>query len=152
MKRVILAAILAAGALNATDFSSMSTEDLVSMRGTVTTEEQADFRAELQSRVSSMTTDEREELGVTPGVNAKGESRGVATRDGSGEGSMGEARGGTGAGLGGGMGSEEGGFGGGMGGMGSEEGGFGGGMGGMGNSSGGMGSGSGGGHGRGGMR
>ena len=135
MKRVILAAILAAGALNATDFSSMSTEDLVSVRGTVATEEQADFRAELQSRVSSMTTEQREELGVTPGANAKGESHGVAARDGSGVGSMGEASGGTGAGLGDGMGSEEGGFGGGMGS---------GGMGGMG--------GSGGGHGRGGMR
>ena len=135
MKRVILAAILAAGALNATDFSSMSNEDLVSVRGTVATEEQADFRAELQSRVSSMTTEQREELGVTPGANAKGESHGVAARDGSGVGSMGEASGGTGEGLGGGMGSEEGGFGGGMGS---------GGMGGMG--------GSGGGHGRGGMR
>ena len=118
MKRIILAAILAAGALNATDFGSMSTEDLVSMRGTVATQEQADFRAELQSRVSSMTTDEREELGITPGANAKGESHGEAARDGSGEGSMGEARGGTGEGLGGGMDSEEGGSSGSMGGHG----------------------------------
>jgi len=35
------------------------------MRDTASTQEQADFRAELQSRVSAMTSKQREELEVT---------------------------------------------------------------------------------------
>ncbi len=98
MKRLVLAAILAAGILNATDFASMSTEDLVALKGTVSTEEQATFREEMQSRVSSMTTKEREALGITLGGN--GVAKGTAARDGSEEGSKGAAAGGTGDGLG----------------------------------------------------
>lgn len=110
MKRLVLAAILAAGILNATDFASMSTEELVALKGTVSTEEQAAFRDEMQSRVSTMTTEEREALGISPG--GQGQEYGTAARDGSGTGSMGEAAGGTGAGMGG----SGGGHGGGMGG------------------------------------
>ena len=46
-------------ALVATDFSSMTTEELINLRGTVAVEDRADFRAEMQSRVSSMTAEER---------------------------------------------------------------------------------------------
>ncbi len=105
MRKVILSAVLLAGLLNATDFSSMSTEDLLSLRGTVSTEEQAAFQQELQSRVQSMTTEEREALGITPGANAQGNGYGTTARDGSGIGSMGDAAGGMGGGLGGGAGS-----------------------------------------------
>ncbi|MFK5881661.1 MAG: hypothetical protein QM482_05560 [Sulfurospirillum sp.] len=124
MKRLVLAAILAAGVLNATDFASMSTEDLVAAKGTIATEEKAAFQEEMQSRVSTMTTEERTALGIAPG--GSGAQLGTTARDGSGDGSMGESAGGTGEGMGSGMGGFGGGSGGGMGGFG---GGSGGGMG-----------------------
>lgn len=114
MKRLVLAAVLAAGILNATDFASMSTEDLVSLKGTVSTEERAAYQTEMQSRVSTMTTEERQALGISPG--GAGKALGTTARDGSGVGSMGDAAGGTGGGLGGGAGGMGGGAGGGMGG------------------------------------
>lgn len=105
MRKGILAIILAAGILSATDFSSMSTEDLIGLKGTVATEEREAFRAEMQSRVSTMTTEERAELGVNAG--GTGNSYGNALRDGSEAGSMGASSGGgsgnqDGAGNGGG--------------------------------------------------
>ena len=59
---VIMGAILAGGLAFATDFSSMSTEDLAKMRGTLCTktpEERDAFRAEWQKRMASMTPEER---------------------------------------------------------------------------------------------
>ncbi len=106
MRKVILSAILLAGLLNATDFSSMTTEQLLAMRGSVPVDERAAFKAELQNRIKNMTAEEKQALGITPGVNAKNKNKGhgVMARDGSGIGSQGDAAGGTGDGLGGGMG------------------------------------------------
>jgi len=113
MKRVILATILATGILSATDFTSMSTEELVNLKGTVATEEREAFRTEMQSRVSAMATEERVALGIAPGRT--GNSYGTTARDGSGIGSMGESSGGMGGSdASGGMGGD--GAGGGMGG------------------------------------
>jgi len=131
MKKIVLATIFAAGVLFATDFASMSTEDLVGLRGTVSAEEQEAFKSELQSRVSAMTSEEREALGITAGSNGSqsGNAHGTTARDGSGIGSMGAASGGLGVdagGLGSGMGSASGGFGGGMGNAGGGMGGHGG--------------------------
>ncbi len=59
MKRVLLSMGLLTLGLMATDFSSMTTEELIALRGTVAVEDQADFRAEMQSRVANMTPEER---------------------------------------------------------------------------------------------
>ncbi len=110
MKRLVLAAILAAGVLNATDFTTMTTEELVAARGTIAIDERDAFKEELQSRVSLMSTEEKEALGISP--KGYGDMTGTAPQDGTGLGNTGESTGG-GFGSGGGMGS--GGMGGGMG-------------------------------------
>ncbi|NPA66112.1 MAG: DUF1104 domain-containing protein [Epsilonproteobacteria bacterium] len=82
MKRLGLIAILLAGILNATDFSSMSTEELLELRGTVSAEERDAFRSELQSRLSTLSIEEKEALGITP--KGYGDMTGTAPHDGTG--------------------------------------------------------------------
>ncbi len=101
MKRLALAALLAVGILNATDFTQMTTEELVAARGTVAPEDQAAFQEELQSRLSTMTTEEKQALGISP--KGYGDMTGSAPQDGTGLGNVGAS---TGGGFGsGGMGS-----------------------------------------------
>jgi len=60
MKKVVLAALLvAAGSVFAADYSSMSTEELKAMRGSVPAEERAAFQSEMQKRASTMSAEER---------------------------------------------------------------------------------------------
>ncbi len=60
MKKVVLAALLvAAGSVFAVDYSSMSTEELKAMRGSVPAEDRAAFQSEMQKRVSTMSAEER---------------------------------------------------------------------------------------------
>ncbi len=90
MRKIALALVLAAGFLSATDFSSMSTEDLVNLRGSVSAEERDAFRSEIQSRLSTMSAEERSALGVGQSRSSYGSSNGKAQRlrDGSGSGGM----------------------------------------------------------------
>ncbi len=103
MRKIFLATIFMAGMLCATDFTSMSTQDLLNLRGTVSAENQASFRNELQSRVSTMTTEERESLGAAQNStnSYNGNGYGLTSRDGTGTGSMGASSGGFGGGVGG---------------------------------------------------
>jgi len=59
MKKTVLTLGLLTLSLMATDFSSMTTDELINLRGTVAVEDRTDFRSEMQSRVASMTTEER---------------------------------------------------------------------------------------------
>jgi hypothetical protein len=59
MKKTVLTLGFLTLALVATDFSSMTTDELINLRGTVAVEDRADFRAEMQSRVASMTAEEQ---------------------------------------------------------------------------------------------
>jgi hypothetical protein len=59
MKKTVLAIGFLAITLMATDYSEMTTEELISLRGTVAVEDRADFRAEMQSRVATMTPEEQ---------------------------------------------------------------------------------------------
>jgi len=103
MKRIILATILATGMLSATDFTSLSTTELIELKGTVAAEDREAFQTELQSRISTLSVEDREALGITPGGNSSyGAGYGTTAMDGSGIGSMGESAGGMGTGLGGG--------------------------------------------------
>ncbi|SFP01723.1 DUF1104 domain-containing protein [Hydrogenimonas thermophila] len=90
MQKLALALVFTAGLLNATDFSSMTTEDLLNLKGSVPVEERDAFRTEMQSRISNMSADEKAALGVGQSRSSYGSANGTAQRlrDGSGSGGM----------------------------------------------------------------
>ncbi len=59
MKRLIIIGLLASGAW-AADFSQMSTEDMMNMRGSVPVDDRPDFQQEMQKRMQSMSPEERQ--------------------------------------------------------------------------------------------
>jgi len=59
MKKTVLTLGFLTLSLIATDFSSMTTDELINLRGTVAVEDRADFRTEMQSRVSTMSAEEQ---------------------------------------------------------------------------------------------
>ena len=59
MKRLMIIVLLASGAL-ATDFSNMSTEEMMNMRGSLSVDDRPRFRQEMQKRMQSMTPQERQ--------------------------------------------------------------------------------------------
>lgn len=99
MKKAILCAIMAVGVLSATDFGALSTEELAAMRGTVPVDERDAFRTEFQSRIATMSEEERAAIGVGSGTAS---GAGTKLQDGSGLGSMGSGIGGLGGAGGGG--------------------------------------------------
>lgn len=97
MKKMILTGMLMSASLFAVDFSQMTTEELNAMRGTVAVEDRDAFRAEMQSRMQAMTTEERQayiEQRQASG-QSMGQGAGQGLRDGSG---AGMGRGGQGMG------------------------------------------------------
>jgi hypothetical protein len=63
MKRAILTfSLLTAGLMATTDFSQMTTSELIALRGSVAVEDRDAFRTEMQSRTATMTTQERDTL------------------------------------------------------------------------------------------
>lgn len=97
----LLLVLLAGYAWGATDYASMSTEELSALRGTMynkTQEERNAFRDEWMKRVQEMTQEEREQyLSSGPG-NGGGRGNGTGLGNGTGQG------GGNGQGNGGGYG------------------------------------------------
>jgi len=77
MKRLIIMALLASGAW-AADFSHMSTEEMMNMRGTVPVDDRPTFQQEMQKRMQSMTPQERQKY--------KGMGQGMGMGQGSGMG------------------------------------------------------------------
>jgi len=59
MKRTLLLSGLLAMGLWAVDYSQMTTEQLIELRGSVPVEDRDAFRAEMQSRLQTMTPEER---------------------------------------------------------------------------------------------
>lgn len=53
--------------LIAADYSSMSTQDMMKMRGNVPMEDREAFRTEMQKRVPMMSPEERREFNANPG-------------------------------------------------------------------------------------
>lgn len=107
MKKTILAlatlGILAFGA----DYSAMSATELAAMRGTVSTEDRPAFQAAMQSKMSTMTAEERQTFTQARTSNPATGSMGANA--GSGAGSAGAGSGSAGAGAGGGKGNGKGG-------------------------------------------
>lgn len=59
MKRVMIMALFASAAW-AADFSQMSTEEMMNMRGSVPVDDRPAFQAEMQKRMQNMTPEERQ--------------------------------------------------------------------------------------------
>lgn len=93
MRTMILTALIAGALMAATDFSSMSTQEMMEMRGTVDPSERGAFQQEMQERMQSMTPEERAQYGM--GRMGQGTAKGM--RDGNAAGGM-MGSGGTGAG------------------------------------------------------
>ena len=81
MKRLIIVGLLASAAW-AADFSQMSTEDMMNMRGSVPVDDRPDFQQEMQKRMQSMSPDERQKY-----MNMRGMGQGKGM--GQGQGMMG---------------------------------------------------------------
>lgn len=60
MKKVMLVGVFMGISLFATDFSTMTMEELQAMRGSVPVEEREAFQAEMQNRVAAMSEEERQ--------------------------------------------------------------------------------------------
>jgi Ca2+-binding EF-hand superfamily protein len=78
MKRTLLISSFLALSLWAVDYSQMTTEQLIEMRGSVPVEDRDAFRAEMQSRLQTMTTEERAAFMASRQANGQG-MRGGAT-------------------------------------------------------------------------
>ena len=109
MKKTILAlatlGILAFGA----DYSAMSATELAAMRGTVSTEDRPAFQAAMQSKMSTMTAEERQTFTQARTSNPATGSMGANTGSGAGSGAGSAGAGSGGAGAGGGKGNGKGG-------------------------------------------
>ena len=75
MKRLMIIGLLASAVWGA-DFSQMSTEEMMNMRGSVPVDDRPDFREEMQKRMKSMSLDERRELQTKGTGQKKGIGRG----------------------------------------------------------------------------
>ncbi len=91
MKKIILTSCLIAISAFATDYSLMSNEEMMGMRGSVAEQDREAFRSEMQSRVGAMSEEER---------NSFMQGRGQGQQDGSGSGMQKRQGGGMGQGMG----------------------------------------------------
>ena len=89
MKKIILLVGLLSVGLFATDFSQMTMEELNAMRGTVSAGDKDAFKAEMQTRLKSMSQEERQNYSSQRRDNAsQGQGTMQRLRDGSGGGMM----------------------------------------------------------------
>lgn len=99
MKKIIFS-IVAVTSMFATDYSSMTLEELLSQKGTISTEEKADYQAAMKDKVQSLTPEQRAEYNI--GQNGTNNSQGMGTvkrlKDGSGTGNMYKYKGSNGGG------------------------------------------------------
>lgn len=61
MKRVVIIALLATAAWS-TDYTQMSTQELMQLRGTLSPSERAAFKAEMQKRMQTMSPAQRQQM------------------------------------------------------------------------------------------
>jgi len=72
MKRLMIIALLASGAW-ATDFSQMSIDEMINMRGSVPVDDRPAFQQEMQKRMQNMTPQERQKY---KGMRGQGQGMG----------------------------------------------------------------------------
>jgi len=77
MKKILLIGCLIAFA-NATDYKSLSTEELVKMKGSVSSSDRDAFKSEMQDRMSKMTPEERSKYNLNSRKgNGQGNGQGM---------------------------------------------------------------------------
>ena len=80
MKKLVLVALLATAAWSV-DYSQMSTAELMSMRGTLSSADRPAFKAEMQKRMQSMSPEERQQMMQGRGMGqGKGKGQGNAQK------------------------------------------------------------------------
>ncbi len=80
MKRLIMLGLLASAAW-AADFSQMSTDEMMDMRGNVAVDDRPDFQQEMQKRMQSMSPEERQKYMQTKGMGqGMGQGKGMMSR------------------------------------------------------------------------
>lgn len=94
MTKVIISMSLVAMSLVAADYSQMTMEELNNLRGTIAVEERDAFKSEMQSRMQSMTPEERAQYRTD-----RGQGMGKKLQDGSGQGKMHRGSKGQGQGI-----------------------------------------------------
>ncbi len=101
---LVIAALLLGAAVYAADFSSKSTDELLNMRGTLTTlQERNELHNELMTRQKTMTKEQLKKFNTYPPENRTRKNQGMG--QGMGQGKCGQGKcGGTGQGMGRGMG------------------------------------------------
>ncbi len=62
MKRILILSTLLVAAAWSADYSSMSTDELLKLRGTLSQSERPAFKAEMQKRMQSMTPEQRQQM------------------------------------------------------------------------------------------
>ncbi|MBT3298924.1 MAG: DUF1104 domain-containing protein [Campylobacteraceae bacterium] len=87
-KRILISTVLLAVELCATDYSTFTNDELFNSRGTVTAENREAFKDEMQSRMQSLTPEERSSYRGSESRSG-GSANGTMSRlrDGSGSGS-----------------------------------------------------------------
>ena len=71
LKKIILITTIVVSSLFAVDYSNMSTEDMMNMRGNIDPSERDTFRSEMQKRVGAMSEEDRKAF-----MQNKGKGRG----------------------------------------------------------------------------
>ncbi len=98
MKKVIILALLASAAW-AADYSQISTEELMNMRGTISVNERPAFRAEMQKRMQTMTPSQRQQFMQSSPGRGQGMGQGMAPRGAQGMGKGMNSKRGQGKGI-----------------------------------------------------
>lgn len=96
MKKILFSSLVIAVSLFATDYSSMSIDELSSLRGSVLEQDRDAFKAAMQSKMQTLTPQER------AFYKGMGNGQGQMLRDASGSGGMYKGSKGGGFGSGGG--------------------------------------------------
>lgn len=76
MKKLLIGSCLFVGSLLASDYSSMTLDEMLSQRGSVAVEDRDAFRTEMQTKMQKLTPEQRAEL---RGSKGKGKGAGSGT-------------------------------------------------------------------------
>lgn len=95
MKKLTLIALLSLNVF-AVDYTTMSMEELQAMRGSVAAEDKAAFQTEMQSRMQSLSPEERQAAASSMRQSKSGPADGTGSQMRKGGGSMGSSMGGGG--------------------------------------------------------
>lgn len=89
MKKITVTLLFSAAAIFAADYSTMSMEEMKAARGSVSSADKGAFQAEMQNRMQSMSTEERQKMQTEMRQNRSGAQDGAGSQMRQGGGGMG---------------------------------------------------------------